>query len=120
MNRKITILGCGYLGYSIANFLSKKSDVSVIGFSNEYSKELPDNITFIEGDVFDEDFIDKLDLKDNIVINSLKVGNFKNLINNIGEELQALEKLTKLILKLSDKNISIFPRIFQWGDGIWR
>lgn len=110
---KIVILGCGYLGLNIANYLgsvsNKKHEIIVIGIKSEYSLKLYEGIKFISRDVddIDEEVLIKY-FEGSYVIDLL--GNITpvNDMSNLEEEflktylskLKLLRKLNKYTPKL--------------------
>jgi nucleoside-diphosphate-sugar epimerase len=52
--KNIVVLGCGYLGYHIAQYFNEqRQTVIVIGKSSVYTKKLNQTIKFIESDIYD-------------------------------------------------------------------
>lgn len=105
---KIIILGCGYLGLNIANYLvsvpNKEYEIIVIGIKNEYAAKLFKGIKFISLNIDDIDEKNlKEHFKDSYVIDLL--GNITpvNDMSNLEEEFlnTYLSKL-KLLRKLND------------------
>ena len=55
MSSNIVILGLGYLGYNIAEFLAAEGyHVTAVGMKSVYSEHLSKRITFVEGNIADE------------------------------------------------------------------
>lgn len=73
--RKFIILGCGYLGTNIANYISEKDaeEVYVMGIENEYNDYLNSNVIFISRRIEEIDEEDAVLFSNSIVIDA--VGN---------------------------------------------
>ena len=108
MNKYI-ILGCGYLGTNIANYIAKNENthVFVLGIENEYNDYLEKNIIFIPK-MIEQISEDDLELfEDSIVIDA--VGNInatndsKNsttvFLNNCASKVNLIQRLNSLKIK---------------------
>ncbi len=107
---KFVILGCGYLGTNIANYIAindSNSEVFVLGMENEYINYLNENISFISK-MIEQISDDDLELfKDAIVIDA--VGNInatndsKNgstvFLNNCASKVNLIQKLNGLDIR---------------------
>lgn len=116
MLKKILILGCGYLGYNLADYLSNKYDVTVINRrKNPYSEASSNKFKFLDMSLTNFNALENFDLADYIVINA--IGSSIPTINiyNIGEELKFYENLTGLLLYLSKRNIKHIIQISSGG-----
>ena len=106
---KFIILGCGYLGTNISNYISKIDDtqVYVLGIENEYNDYLEKNIIFIPKMIEQISEEDLEMFEDSIVIDA--VGNInatndsKNsttvFLNNCASKVNLIQKLNKLKIK---------------------
>ncbi len=113
---KILILGCGYLGYNLANFLSEKFDVTVINKKkNLYSEASCGKFKFCELDFTDIDKLYDFDLKEYIVINALGSISPTTNINGIDEELKFYNTLTSLLLYISKRDVQRIIHISSGG-----
>ncbi len=116
MVRKILILGCGYLGYNLAHFLSEKYDVTVINKKkNLYSDATYGSVKFFDINLTDFNTLDDFDLTDYTVINALGSIFPTTNINNISEEFKFYDILTSLLLYISSKKIQRIIHISSGG-----
>lgn len=93
---KIIFLGCGYLGSNLAYYLKEKYDVSLWGLVSPYS-----NVDYFkEVDIFDIDHINKEELKDSVVIDTLSLFPFDLKVDNQQEYLQQFNDKYLIILNL--------------------
>lgn len=109
---KIVILGCGYLGLNLANYLKKLSqdnEITVIGIKNEYSEKLNEKIVFIplEIDNMSNEILEKyfknsfvLDLIGNIMPTNNITCMEKELSNTYVSKFRLLEKMNQYPPKL--------------------
>ena len=106
---KFIILGCGYLGTNISNYISKIDDtqVYVLGIENEYNDYLEKNIIFIPK-MIEQISEDDLEMfEDSIVIDAVgninATNNSKNsttvFLNNCASKVNLIQKLNKLKIK---------------------
>lgn len=110
---KIVVLGCGYLGLNIVNYLKKISqsnEITVIGMKNEYSEELNKNILFIplEIDNISNEILEKY-FKDSYVLDLL--GNIMP-INKIDCLENELSKVYISKFRLLEKMNQYPPKLY--------
>ncbi len=106
---EVVILGCGYLGYNIANYFNQSDvTVTVVGFFNEYTEKLSKkNIGFIESDALEFCVNFKEKLENSVVVNC--VGNINatnksddivfDIDNNYKSFINLINELSKIKIK---------------------
>lgn len=106
---KFIILGCGYIGTNVANFIVNKEDalVYVLGIENEYNNYLDKNIVFIPK-MIEQISEDDLELFENAIVIDA-VGNInatddsKNsttvFLNNCASKINLIQRLNSLKIK---------------------
>ncbi|MEW9699977.1 NAD-dependent epimerase/dehydratase family protein [Paenibacillus sp. SI8] len=111
----IFILGCGYLGFSLAHFFNDKNhNVTVLGFENDYSKRLNTEIKFFNTRFTNLDELNQFNFTNAIIVNALGTINAKNKIDDIIADISFYETICNLHLYLSEYNIK---RIFFISSG---
>lgn len=115
---KIVILGCGYIGTNLSNYISKNFDeeVYILGIKNDYNECLNSNIIFIEKFIEQICDDDKELFEDAIVIDA--VGN-TNATNDIKSSstlfLRNCSDKVELIKKISEFNIKKYIFLSSGG-----
>lgn len=101
---KIVLLGCGYLGYNLANELYKKyPDLTCAGIEGPYSALMYQR--FVALDAFDFEQLKQIDFKDAIVIDAISTVDNHEKSNEEDIVLDALEeKYTQLLKQLKQLN----------------
>lgn len=110
---KIVFLGCGYLGFNLSEQLKNENEIEVWGLKSPYSSL---SSQFKEIDAFDVDSLDKMDLENTIIIDtvSLLANNAKS--ENEQEVLDSLcSKYSKLFTYLKDRKIHSYYFISSGG-----
>lgn len=110
MNRKIVVLGCGYIGYNLAEYLSDQTfDVTIVGYKNEYSSNLSTSINFINHDILTYLSINKKSLCDSIFINCIGNINATNNLNKsdlvIKENFVLITNIIKLLNEIRNSKL---------------
>lgn len=87
--RKVLVIGCGYLGYHLANYYIQHGwHVKMVGRKSIYAEHLHPKVEFYETDIRDYDNILRIIEKDDIVIYA--VGSI-NATNGFGDVIQDID-----------------------------
>ncbi|MFL1676650.1 NAD-dependent epimerase/dehydratase family protein [Paenibacillus dendritiformis] len=111
------ILGCGYLGYHLANYFHyENKDVLIVGKSSYYADKLHPSITFYEANLFNvEDYEDVIPA-DSIVIHAVNHINSTNSFDDLEYDLQFnYTSFIKLINICEQKDVHKFVFISSAG-----
>ncbi|WP_339294985.1 NAD-dependent epimerase/dehydratase family protein [Paenibacillus sp. FSL W7-1279] len=111
------ILGCGYLGYHLANYFhDENKDVRIIGKSSYYVDKLHPSITFYEANLFNvEDYEDVIPAN-SIVIHAVNHINSTNSFIDLEYDLQSnYTSFIKLINVCERKEVRKFVFISSAG-----
>lgn len=118
MKNKIIILGCGYIGTNLANYIinNTNSEVFVIGVYNEYVEYLNKRIIFVDKYIEQINEDDRKMFENAIVIDA--VGNI-NATNDLGTSssifIQNCSSKISLINKIGSFNIKKFVFLSSGG-----
>lgn len=113
---KVVFLGCGYLGYNLAELFSQYYDTSILGIDSPYSEK---SKCFIKVDVFDKEQLSNIDLSDAVVIDTVSLIPSQLSVDNEQEKLDWLKcKYQNLFTVLAEKNIRNFI-MFSSGGTIY-
>ena len=109
---RVIFLGCGYLGYNLANLLSSHFEVEVWGIESAYSSKCA---YFKQVDVFSDD-LKKQDLEGAIVVDTLGLVQNNQVVENEDEALDALEMRYRSLLEtLLEKGMARYFFISSGG-----
>jgi UDP-glucose 4-epimerase len=111
------ILGCGYLGYHLANyFLDADKEVLIIGKSSYYVDKLHPSITFHEANLFSVEDYEDIIPENSIVIHAINHINATNTFGDLEHDLQYnYTSFIKLINVCERKKVRKFVFISSAG-----
>lgn len=111
------ILGCGYLGYHLANyFLDGDKEVLIIGRTSYYVEKLHSSITFHEANVFNVEDYEDIIPENSILIHAVNHINATNTFEDLEYDLQYnYTSFIKLINICEQKKVRKFVFISSAG-----
>ena len=112
---KIIILGCGYIGYNIAQYFHQNGkDVIVLGLDSYYVSLL--STSFININVFQLEQLDEIDFEGAIVIDAMTLIQQNRIYENKEEVMQRVEtQYMSLYQYLNEKKIKQFVTFSSGG-----
>jgi len=114
--KRIVVLGCGYLGYHIANYFCGQSfDVIVVGRTNVYKEKLNFRIKFIESDIYDFDKYSLLLNSNTTVFYAAGTINATHSFDYIEKDIDGYKLFVRLLNKLESTNIEQFVFLSSAG-----
>ncbi len=118
MRKKLLVIGCGYLGYHIANYsYNNKLDITVIGRTSDYVMRLNKNVRFIEAEISEATTLLSQELDSNtIVVYAVGSINATNSFDDLAEDLMdTYLPFVKLLNICAENNVKKFVFLSSAG-----